>query len=260
MTRHRLHQPSPPSVASAAVAELRRQINRLEGGPRTHETLPFGIAAVDNHLPRGGLARGALHEVVEAGPAAEFAGSATLFAAGIAARLKGPVLWCLTRRDLFAPGLASAGLLPSRVIYAEAGRDRDVLPLIEEGLRERGLAAVIGEVTRLTLTASRRLHLAAEGSGVTAIILRRWWTVTEKDLAALPSAAVTRWCIAPAPSEPVPAPGLGRAQWQVNLVRCRGGETRSWILGACDAKGRLALATALASRPDPATVRRTTAQ
>ncbi len=216
--------------------------------------MPFGIAALDDHLPGGGLARGALHEVVEAGPVAEFAGSATLFTAGIAARLKGPVLWCLTRRDLFAPGLA-----PGRVIYAEAGRDRDVLPLVEEGLRERGLVAVVGEVTRLNLIASRRLQLAAEASGVTALLLRRWWTVAEKDLAALPSAAVTRWRIAPAPSEPVPAPGLGRAKWQVDLVRCSGGEPRSWILEACDAKGRLALATALASRPDPAAARRATA-
>jgi protein ImuA len=235
---------------------LRRQIERLEGSAQARAPLPFGIAALDDHLPGGGLARGALHEVVEAGPVAEFAGSATLFTAGIAARLKGPVLWCLTRRDLFAPGLASAGLAPGRVIYAEAGRDREVLPLVEEGLRERGLAAVVGEVTRLSLIASRRLQLAAEATGVTALLLRRWWTVAEKDLAALPSAAVTRWRIAPAPSEPVPAPGLGRAKWQVDLMRCRGGAPRSWILEACDAKGRLALAAALAGRPDPAAARR----
>jgi protein ImuA len=260
MTRHLLQSTASPPVASAALAELRRQIDHLEGGSRTRKTLPFGIVAVDDHLPGGGLARGALHEVVEAGPAAEFAGSATLFTAGIAARLKGPVLWCLTRRDLFAPGLALAGLAPGRVIYAEAGRDRDVLPLVEEGLRERGLAAVVGEVTRLNLIASRRLQLAAEASGVTALLLQRWWTVAEKDLAALPSAAVTRWRIAPAPSEPVPAPGLGRAQWQVDLVRCRGGEPRSWILEACDAKGRLALPAALAGRPDPAALRRATAR
>ena len=252
--------PAIPSVTSATVAELRRQIERLEGSAQARAPLPFGIAVVDDHLPGGGLVRGALHEVVEAGPAAEFAGSATLFTAGIAARLKGPVLWCLTRRDLFAPGLALAGLPPGRVIYAEAGRDRDVLSLVEEGLRERGLAAVVGEVTRLSLIASRRLQLAAEASGVTALLLRRWWTVTEKDLAALPSAAVTRWRIAPAPSEPEPAPGLGRAQWQVDLMRCRGGETRSWILEACDAKGRLALAAALAGRPDPASLRRATAR
>ncbi|MPR12075.1 ImuA family protein [Microvirga tunisiensis] len=249
-----------PSVTSATVAELRRQIERLEGSAHARAPLPFGIAAVDDHLPGGGLARGALHEVVEAGPAAEFAGSATLFTAGIAARFRGPVLWCLTRGDLFAPGLALAGLAPDRVIYAEAGRDRDVLPLVEEGLRERGLAAVVGEVTRLSLIASRRLQLAAEATGVTALLLRRWWTVAEKDLAALPSAAVTRWRIAPAPSEPVPAPGLGRAKWQVDLVRCRGGEPRSWILEACDAKGRLALAAALAGRPDPAAARRAIAR
>ncbi len=260
MTRHLFNSASSRPTASAAVAELRQQIERLERGSRIHETLPFGIVAVDNHLPGGGLARGALHEVIEAGPVAEFAGSATLFTAGIAARLKGPVLWCLTRRDLFAPGLANAGLLPSRVTYAEAGREQDVLPLVEECLRERGLAAVIGEVTRLTLTASRRLQLAAEGSGVTALILRRWWTVAEKDLAALPSAAVTRWRIAPAPSEPVPAPGLGRSKWQVDLVRCRGGVPRSWILEACDAKGRLALPAALAGRPDPAAARRAIAR
>jgi protein ImuA len=153
-----------------------------------------------------------------------------------------------------------AGLAPGRVLYAEASRDRDVLPLVEEGLRERGLAAVVGEVTRLNLIASRRLQLAAEASGVTVLLLRRWWTVAEKDLAALPSAAVTRWRIAPAPSEPVPAPGLGRAKWQVDLVRCRGAEPRSWILEACDAKGRLALAAALAGRPDPAGARRAIAR
>lgn len=249
-----------PPITSATVAELRRQIESLEGSAQARPPLPFGIAAVDDHLPGGGLARGALHEVVEAGPAAEFAGSATLFTAGVAARLQGPVLWCLTRRDLFAPGLALAGLAPGRVIYAEAGRDRDVLPLVEEGLRERGLVAVVGEVTRLSLIASRRLQLAAEASGVTALLLRRWWTVAEKDLAALPSAAVTRWRIAPAASEPVPVQGLGRAKWQVDLVRCRGGVPRSWILEACDAKGRLALAAALASRPDPAAARRTIAQ
>ena len=111
-------------------------------------------------------------------------------------------------------------------------------------LRERGLAAVIGEVTRLGLTASRRLQLAAEASGVPTLALRRWWTVAERDLTGLPTAAATRWRIAPQASPAPPVPGLGRARWQVDLLRCRGGEPRSWILEACDATGRLAL-------PDP---------
>ena len=38
--------------------------------------------------------------------------AAALFVAGIAARAKGKTLWCLTRPDLFAPGIAQAGLGP----------------------------------------------------------------------------------------------------------------------------------------------------
>ncbi|AWM86996.1 ImuA family protein [Microvirga sp. 17 mud 1-3] len=242
------------------LADLRRSISHLEGGSRKAGSLPFGIPVLDEHLPDGGLARGALHEMIEAGIASEFAGCTTLFTAGIAARLKGPILWCLTRRDLFAPGLFRAGLHPDRVIYAEATRDRDILPLVEEGLHARGLAAVVGEVTRLGLTASRRLQLAAEGSGVTALVIRRWWSVAEKDLVSLPTAAMTRWRIAPTPSESLPVPGLGRERWQVELLRARGAEPRSWIVEACDAKGRLALPADLADRSDQAPVRRSAAR
>jgi len=238
------------------LADLRRQIERLDGGLRHRPVVPFGVPALDRGLPGGGLALGALHEVVESGPAAEFAGAATLFIAGIAARLEGPVLWCLNRRDLFAPGLARAGLHPDRVIFAETRRDREILPVMEEGLRERGLAAVIGEVTRLGLTASRRLQLAAEASGVPAFALRRGWTVAERDLPSLPPAALTRWRIAPQASLAPPAPGLGRARWQVDLLRCRGGEPRSWILEACDGEGRLALPSDPVLHPHQAPVRR----
>ena len=237
------------------IDDLRRQIERLGGTYGSRKSLPFGVSALDRHLPGRGLTLGALHEVVEHGPAAEFAGSATFFTAGIAARLKGPVLWCLTRRDLFAPGLMKVGLHPDRVIYAETNRDADVLPLIEEGLHQKGLGAVIGEVSRLGLTTSRRLQVAAEASGVPALVIRRWWTVAQKDLTKLPTAASTRWRVSPVPSEVVPAGGLKRGRWQVELVRCRGAEPRSWILEACDAQGRLALPADLANRQDQAQVR-----
>ena len=237
------------------IDDLRRQIERLGGAHGTRKSLPFGVLALDRHLPGRGLTLGALHEVIEHGPAAEFAGSATFFTAGIAARLKGPVLWCLTRRDLFAPGLMKVGLHPDRVIYAETNRDADVLPLIEEGLHQKGLGAVIGEVSRLGLTASRRLQVAAEASGVPALVIRRWWTVAQRDLTKLPTAASTRWRVSPVPSEVVPAGGLRRGRWQVELVRCRGAQPRSWILEACDAQGRLALPANLADRQDQAQVR-----
>ena len=219
------------------IDDLRRQIERLGGTQGSRKSLPFGVPALDRHLPGRGLTLGALHEVVEHGPAAEFAGSATFFTAGIATRLKGPVLWCLTRRDLFAPALMKVGLHPDRIIYAETCRDADVLPLIEDGLHQKGLGAVIGEVSRLGLTASRRLQVAAEASGVPALVIRRWWTVAQKDLTKLPTAASTRWRVSPVPSEVVPASGLKRGRWQVELVRCRGAATPFLDFGGLQCAG-----------------------
>src|SRR6202045_5342713 len=131
--------------ASLPVLEaLRERIHRLEGGsarPRT--VLPFGINAIDQHLPEGGLALGALHEVARGGNGAIDGAAAGLFAAGIAARTRGQVLWCVTRQDLFAPALAQAGLVPDRVIYVEAGDEKSVLICFEEGLRHGGVWAKV---------------------------------------------------------------------------------------------------------------------
>ena len=207
-------------------------------------------------LPGGGLALGAVHEFMEAGAASEHSACAALFVAGILARLKGPVLWCLTGRDLFAPSLASVGLHPDRVIYAETRRQSEILPAIEEGLRHRGLAGVVGEVARLGLTPSRRLQLAAEESGVPAFLIRRWRNDAERASGVEPTAATTRWRVTAAPSRPLPAPGIGRERWLVELIRCKGAEANSWTLEACDAKGRLALPSDVADRSLPQELQR----
>jgi protein ImuA len=237
---------SPPT----SIAELRSRLERMEThGLASLGVLPFGVPPIDRHLPNGGLTLGHLHEVIEAGPAAEYAGVASLFVAGILARIPGPVLWCLRGRDLFAPALARIGLHPDRVIYCETWKDRDVLPAMEEGLRCAGLAGVVGEVTRLSLTASRRLQLCAGQSGVTALALRRWRNTTEKKLAGEPNAAATRWRISPSPSVSDGFDGLQRQHWLVELLRLRGGDPHFWSLEACDAQGYLAVPAALAERP-----------
>jgi protein ImuA len=236
---------SPP----IAIAELRHRLERMESPARIAAGfLPFGVPALDKHLPDGGLPLGNLHEVIEGGPASEYAALATLFTTGILARLKGPVLWCLRGRDLFAPAMARIGLHPDRVLYCETWHDRDVLPAMEEGLRCAGVAGVVGELTRLSLTASRRLQLGAGQSGVTALVIRRWHNVNEKAFASEPNAAATRWRVSPSPSLPAAFEGLQRQRWQVELMRCRGGEPHSWVLEACDAEGHLALPAAMAER------------
>ncbi len=155
---------------AALIAELRARIAEVEGPAGGTSRLPFGMAAIDRHLPGGGLSAGALHEVAGSPDLADDA-SATIFLAGILARLEGPVFWCLRWRDLFAPALHLAGLHPDRVIHVEAGSDTNVLLAMEECLRHAGLAGVVGEVTRYSTTASKRLQLAAEASGVTAFVV-----------------------------------------------------------------------------------------
>lgn len=239
------------------IDNLRQLVGRLERASQRPSvgtdiaSLGFGLPEIDSALPCQGLTRGALHEVAGHGPDIEHGTAAALLIALLLARLRGPVLWVSERRDLFAPGLAGAGLKPGRVIHVEAGKS--VLLAMEEGLRHPGLAGVVGEVGgKLGLAASRRLQLAAEASGVIAFVLRRSRQHDDPRLAT-PIAAVTRWRVGCLPSPP-PAHahgmlGLGPARWQLDLLRARGGNAATWIVEASDAKGRLRLAADTADRP-----------
>ncbi|RWE49851.1 damage-inducible protein [Mesorhizobium sp. M8A.F.Ca.ET.208.01.1.1] len=233
-----------------AIELLRAQIEKIKGrSRRAKSVLPFGIAEVDSRLPGGGLALGALHEIAGGGNGAIDGAAAALFAAGVAARTKGKVLWVITRPDLFAPALAQAGLPPDRVIYVEAGNDKTVLACIEEGLRHGGLGAVVGEVARLDMTASRRLQLCAEESGTIGLALRRWRRQTEAADFGQPTAASTRWRVSVMPSAVLPVPGVGRHRWLLELIRARAGESGDFEVEACDDSGRLAVPAELVRRP-----------
>jgi protein ImuA len=235
-------------IEKAKIKALQQQMVALASNGKKCSTLPFGVAAMDASLPGGGVALGALHEIHGAGTEAESGAVAAAFLAGILARLQPerPVLWCLEQADLYMPGLALYGLAPERLILAQAVRDQDILWAMEEGLRCRALAAVIGEVKALPALASRRLQLAAETSGVTGFVLPR------RPGGAATSAAVTRWRIAALPGSLAPGePGVGRPLWRVDLWRCRGGIPRSWTVEAPDATGHVTLSAALADRVLP---------
>jgi len=238
--------PSVRSTSPTALDDLRGRIRRIEGTLAPgRAVLPFGVSEIDACLPGGGLVLGALHEVAPGAGRLADRSAATLFAAGIAARTKGQVLWCVLAQDLFAPGLQQAGLAGERVLYAEAGEERALLGCFEEGLRHAGLGAVVAEVARLSMTASRRLQLAAERSGVLALALR---PAAQAD-AALPTASLTRWRVRSRASRALPVPGLGAGLWHLELSRCRGGEPAAFEVEAADGSGRLALSSPLADRP-----------
>ncbi|TPG40522.1 damage-inducible mutagenesis protein [Sphingomonas koreensis] len=230
---------------STVLGDLRERIARIEGAGVRHGSIAFGLDELDSQLPGGGIATGALHEIAGSPDLADDA-SATIFLAGILARIEGPVLWCLRWRDLFAPALHLAGLHPDRVIHVEAGSDVNVLLAMEECLRHAGLAGVVGEIGKYSTTASKRLQLAAEGSGVAAFVFRR---ACRCEQTGEGTAAVTRWRITAAPSEDLGIPSLGRPRWRVELERVRGGNPHAWIVEGCDAQGRITFPAALVDRP-----------
>jgi protein ImuA len=229
------------------LAALRRQIALLEklpqagmGDPATPRALTWGLGTIDRHLPGGGLVLGALHEFAGEGADLEEASLAAAALARLIGRrlrhdLNGSVLWIGRQRDLYARALPQAGLDPDRLLHLQVRRNADALWALEEALRCRSLSAVVGEVAALDLTQSRRLQLAAEKSGVPALIIRRGGRAAElRALAHQPIAALTRWRIGPAPSVGVAAPPHpvlpGPPCWRVELWRCRGGRPATWLI------------------------------
>jgi protein ImuA len=100
-----------------------------------------------------------------------------------------------------------------------------MLACFEESLRHGGLGAVVAEVARLSMAASRRLQLAAEGSGTIGMAIRRWRRQSEASDFGQPTAAATRWRVSALLSAPLPVAGIGRPRWLIELIRCRAGES-----------------------------------
>ncbi|WP_241241892.1 ImuA family protein [Sphingobium algorifonticola] len=206
------------------VSFLKHKIARLERPRPSGICAPasLGHDAIDSALG-GGLARGHVHEVFAIESAD--AGSASGFVAALAGRLKGNIVWlreeAAQRHEgvLHGAGLVEAGLDPARLILGVLSDPLSVLQAAGDVVRCPEIGVAVIELWRqprlLDLTASRRLALAAETSGVTAILLR---------IAAqpAPSAAQTRWRVAAAASTPLEANAPGHPAWEVELLRQRG--------------------------------------
>jgi protein ImuA len=209
------------------LAELRRALAEaaLRTGPAAAGRIGLGVPALDAALG-GGLAAAALHEIQAAGMADLAA--ATGFVLGLAARAAGrrAILW--VRQDMLdgeagrphPPGLAELGLDPARLLMVRARDAQGVLRAGAEAARCAALGAVViepwGAPRLIDLTASRRLALAAEASGVTTLMLRN-------AAGQAASAARTRWRIEALPSRAREANAPGDPAFGIRLTRQRGG-------------------------------------
>ena len=256
----------------STLASLRGRIERIEAPCDAHalRKMALGHAEADATLC-GGLAAATVHEVFAEG---HQGAAATGFIAGLAGRVtsRRPLVW--VRQDfseiesgaLSMSGLAELGLDPRLLVTVRAADVDAALRTAADALACDALGAVVlevwGEPRQLDLVASRKLTLAAQASGVTALLLR---------LAATPqpSTAETRWIVRAARSPPA-SPSMPAAPWHAwgapvfdaELVRHRHGPVGRWIMEwKCDeclfsepAADPQPLAATPAHRPHQATV------
>ena len=143
------------------------------------------------------------------------------------------ILWVQTRDAIRRGGRPYIHGFPSelrrRLIHVAADNAQDALFALEEGVRCRDLAFVVGEVLgnprELDFTASRRLTLTAQRHGSRLYLLR---LDAKPDL----SSARMRWNVSAAPSS---APGWnpeapGKPAWEAELFRARAHPIGQWIL------------------------------
>lgn len=165
----------------------------------------------------------------------------------LAALPPGRVLWAqdrLSRAEFGTPFLPGTG---RPMLRLDLTRPADVLDALEDALRSRALAAVVGELhgtpSALSFTASRRLALRAEAAGLPCWLIRH---------AARPdaSAARMRWRLSALPSAAHPDDPLspGDPRWLAELFRARGQPPSTWVAHHDRAADRLDLSAAPGDR------------
>src|SRR5439155_24131487 len=221
------------TARTSTLANLRGRIERIETHGDAHDInkVALGHADADATL-RGGLALAAVHEVFAEGHQSAVA---TGFIAGLAGRIAAhrPLVW--VRQDfsdiesgaLSMSGFSELGLDPRCLVTVRAADVDSALRTAADALACDALGCVVLEVfgaaRQLDLVASRKLTLAAQASGVTALLRR---------LAATPqpSTAETRWIVRAAHSPPGSVfSAWGAPVFDPQLVRNRHGPVGRWI-------------------------------
>jgi protein ImuA len=248
---------------AAIVAELRRLV--ACGTMAGRGALPFGLAALDTHLPQHGLACGALHEIVPE-TAAALPAAIGFIAAILAHTARKDFLFFIlpayglrpygrAQGRLHGHGLRSLGLDPASAIMVETANRKDTLWAMEEAVRSRAPLAVAGFIDKLDLKLSQRLHLAATDAGLPLFLLRPAALSSSSPTCRSgweASAAATRWRVGTVAAARDRFGLLARPRWHLQLERCRNGRTGQWVVEYDHVAHRFSLAAALA---DPARTR-----
>jgi hypothetical protein len=235
-----------------------------------------GLPALDELLPGGALARGAVHELLALPdhPPPLFVALVLARSAGqelnhrfhrfhrfeidgfesvksVVDSFNGAIVWSDPLHALYPPAIAAMGVPLERLFLLHPGNVADENWAITECLRCRGVAVTIASLRRLSRVEARRFQLAAERGGGIGLLLRPY------DRAAQIYAAATRWLVAPHRGERTVQ------KWTLQLIHGHGGRVGDTvILEHHRDSGHLQVhpvreARQLADRPLPAPARKT---
>lgn len=182
-------------------------------------------------LPGNRLADGRAHEFYATEPDDAAAAAGLVAGLVIAATQNGPgnsrpVIWLRSVRShawcgtIQGAGWVELGGAAEACLAVLADDAKALLRAGLDAVRSLARGVVViearGRIPELDLTASRRLALAAERSGVLLVLLRG-------DAEPVPSAAETRWSVAAAPSRALAGHAPGMPAFDIELLRHRSG-------------------------------------
>ena len=216
-----------PALKADIITQLKKDILALQGyRPLLHQHSQIELGTINHSFPDSQFPLGVNHEFICNNNESLTASSG--FIAGILSSLLkkgGAVVWISSSQIIFPPALVSFGIDPSQLIFIHLRNQKEINWTIEEVLKCEGLAAVVGELSNIDLTISRRLQLAAEQSRVTGFLLRH----RPKQINT--TAFTCRWQIQSIQSETTDGlPGVGYSRLKVELLKVRNGKPGQWIL------------------------------
>lgn len=208
------------------IARLQKDISPLQGyrSASKNSALDTGLGPIKYAFPNATFPIAAIHEFIST--QTEDAAATKGFMSTILASLmrnSNASVWISNAKNIFPPALKGFGIAPDKLIFIQLQKEKDILWVMEEALKCKGLAAVIAEIKELSFTDSRRLQLAVEKSNVTGFIIRN----NPRSLNT--TACITRWKITTLPGGlQENMPGVGFPHWNVALLKVRNGKPGSW--------------------------------
>jgi len=214
-----------PALKADIITQLKKDILALQGfRPLLHQNQQIDLGTINYSFPHSQFPLGVNHEFLCKDH--EALTSSSGFIAGILSSLLkkgGASVWISSSHTIFPPALVSFGINPAQFIFIKLRNQKEILWTIEEALKCEGLTAVVGEVSCVDLTISRRLQLATEQTGVTGFLLRTHQRILNT------TACFCRWQIHSLQSETEDGlPGVGFPRLNVELLKVRNGKPGSW--------------------------------